>query len=72
MHMELILNKEACKGCKMKCNGSTDCCCTCTRKCIGRSVCPIFNFKPEVVKKKERMTRNKKIKKMFDDLINEI
>ncbi len=70
--MELIINKEACNGCIMRCKASQDCCCSCTKKCVGRSACPIFNFTPEVKKRKERMTREKMFKNMFDTQINDL
>lgn len=68
--MELITNKEACNGCLMRCGSSPNCCCDCIKKCLGRSVCPIFTYSPEVKKRKERMTREKMFKKMFDDCID--
>jgi predicted amidophosphoribosyltransferase len=69
--MELIINKEACNGCQMKCNSSPNCCCDCKKNCSGRLVCPIFNYSPEVKKRKERMTREKMYKNMFAAKINE-
>jgi hypothetical protein len=69
--MELITNKEACNSCNMRCNASKDCCCSCEKKCVGRTVCPIFNYSPPPIKKrKPRPTKAMKLQKMFDDLMN--
>jgi len=68
--MDLIINRELCNTCDLreaKCYAKKPlCCCDCNLKCIGRYVCPIFNYSPTLKKRKARMTREKMIKNEFN------
>lgn len=67
MGLGIIINKDACNDCNMCCGSVSGCCCECKKSCAGRWVCPIFNYSPSPVKKKERMSKGKLFKKMFNE-----